>query len=55
MGKEIFRCAKKTCYGCNFYLIKLSQFSWKAGYGFHLFRPEGGGQLGGSSIAFKKN
>jgi hypothetical protein len=36
-------------------LFKLSQFAWKAGYGFHLFRPEGGGQMGGSYIAFNKN
>jgi len=28
---------------------------WKAGYGFHLFRPEGGGAMGGSQIAFNKN
>jgi hypothetical protein len=33
----------------------LSQFSWKAGFGFHLFRPEGGGPMGGTAIAFKKN
>ena len=36
-------------------IIQLSQFNWKAGYGFHLFRPEGGGPMGGSSIIFKKN
>jgi WD40 repeat protein len=36
-------------------ITDLSTVVWKAGYGFQLFRPEGGGQLGGSHIAFKKN
>ena len=33
----------------------LSTFQWKAGFGFHLFRPEGGGAMGGSELVFKKN
>lgn len=36
-------------------ITDLSLVVWKAGYGFQLFRPEGGGTLGGSQIAFKKN
>lgn len=32
-----------------------SLINWKAAYGFHLFRPEGGGAMGGSHVAFNKN
>lgn len=34
--------------------FQFTNYQWKAGYGFHLFRPEGGGAMGGSSIGFKK-
>lgn len=33
----------------------VTNFVWKAGYGFQIFRPEGGGVLGGSQFAFKKH
>ena len=35
--------------------MQYSLINWKAGYGFHLFRPEGAGAMGGSGIAFSKN
>ena len=28
---------------------------WKAIYGIQLFRPEGGGQMGGAQIAFRRH
>lgn len=33
----------------------LSSYVWKAGFGYHLFRPEGGGAMGASQFLFKKN
>ncbi len=33
----------------------LSTYAWKAGFGYHLFRPEGGGSMGASQFLFKKN
>ena len=35
--------------------MQVANFVWKAGYGFQLNRPDGGGILGGSQLAFRKN
>ena len=39
MGEEVRRQSEKTNNRCNYNSIQYSLINWKAGYGFHLFRP----------------